>query len=216
MTLNLAENEKQAARIVSWGMEAHSFTSFSLRASTVGWREKQALVSRIYQMEKSRGLRSGLLAGQTSLLMNEKIFLWILNWVILEAWEGAESCRRDMRTPCRCFLAQGSRQLSKMFAIWRWEFNLSPESTKSRGNIMVSATAAPTMIYCGFWHLVTILPSVDDEEAQTLSFCWLTTSWMSNFFSFVNTRFSSVLSGISWMISLQFWALMATWLSASS
>ena len=29
---NLAENEAQAARIVSWGMAAHSFTSFTFRA----------------------------------------------------------------------------------------------------------------------------------------------------------------------------------------
>ena len=67
-----------------------------LRASTVGWGEEQAFVSRINQMEKSRGLRSGLLAGQTSLFMNEGIFLWIQGWVILEAWEGADSCCREL------------------------------------------------------------------------------------------------------------------------
>ena len=64
---------------------AHSFTSFALRASTVGWEKEQAFVTRIGQVEKSRGLRSGLLAGQTSLLMNEGNFLWIQDWVILEA-----------------------------------------------------------------------------------------------------------------------------------
>ena len=62
-------------------MAAHSFTSFALRASTVEWEKVPALVSRIDQIEKSRGLRSGLLAGQTSLLMNEEIFLWIrIRW----------------------------------------------------------------------------------------------------------------------------------------
>ena len=45
--LNLAENEAQTARIVSWGLVALPFTSFALRASTVGWGEEQALVSRI-------------------------------------------------------------------------------------------------------------------------------------------------------------------------
>ena len=61
---NQYNNEVPAARIISWGMAAHSFTSFALRASTVGWEEEQVLVSRIDQMEKSRGLRSGLFAGQ--------------------------------------------------------------------------------------------------------------------------------------------------------
>ena len=47
-----------------------------------------------------------------SLLMNEGIFLWIQDWMILEAWEGAESCCRDQGTPWKRFLAQGSRQPS--------------------------------------------------------------------------------------------------------
>ena len=52
-------------------MAAHSFTSFAFRASTVWWREEQIVVSRIDQIEKSRGLRSRPFAGQTSLSMNE-------------------------------------------------------------------------------------------------------------------------------------------------
>ena len=59
--LNLADNEAQAARIVSWGIAAHSYTSFALRPYTVGWGEEQALVSRINQMEKSRGKGQGSL-----------------------------------------------------------------------------------------------------------------------------------------------------------
>ena len=60
----------------------------------------------------------------------------------------------------------------------RWEFNLTPECTKSRGDLPVSVAAAQIMTDCGFWRLVTILPSVDNEEAQTRPFCWLTTCWM--------------------------------------
>ena len=89
---------------------AHSFTSFALR-------EEQALVSRIDQMEMSRGLRSRLLAGETSLLMNEGNFLWIQNWGILEAWKGAEFYCRNQRTPWKCLLAQGSSQASKISAM---------------------------------------------------------------------------------------------------
>ena len=53
-------------------------------------------------------------------------------------------------------------------------------------------TAAQTMTDCGFWGLVTIFPFVDDEEAQTRSFCWFIIYWMSNFYSSVNTKFGSV------------------------
>ena len=35
----------------------------------------------------------------------------------------------------------------------------------------VSVTAVQTMRDCRFWHLVTILPSVDYEVPQTRSFC---------------------------------------------
>ena len=63
------------------------------------------------------------------------------------------------------------------------------------------------MIDCGFWRLVTIVPSVDVENAQTRSFCWFTIFWISNFFSSLNTRFGSVPSAISWEIFLNFWTL---------
>ena len=64
--LNLAENEAQAARLVFGGMAAHFFPSFALRASTVGRGEEHAFLSRIDQMEKSKGLGSGFVASQTS------------------------------------------------------------------------------------------------------------------------------------------------------
>ena len=53
---------------------------------------------------------------------------------------------------------------------------------KSRGNLPISVNTAQTMTDYGFWRLVTILPSVDDEEPQSWSFYWFTTCWMSNFF----------------------------------
>ena len=62
-------------------------------------------------------LQQGSVPSHASLLMNEGIFLCIQNWVILEAWEGAESCCRNQRTPCKCFFAQGSRQPSKLWAM---------------------------------------------------------------------------------------------------
>ena len=68
---------------------------FCLKSLHIFWGEEQVLVSRIDQMEKSREFSSGLLAGKTSFLMNEGILLWIQDWVIWEAWEGAESSCRN-------------------------------------------------------------------------------------------------------------------------
>ena len=47
---------------------------------------------------------------------------------------------------------------------------MTTESTKSRGDLQLSVTASQTMTDCEFWRLITILPSVDDEESQTRSF----------------------------------------------
>ena len=162
-------------------------------------------------MEKPRGLRSGLFAGQTSLLMNEGIFLWIQNWVILEAWEsaGTRQLLGGATWPRAADNLPKCRRWSAGSSIWL------QRAQKAEG-LQVSVTAAQTMTDCGFWRLVAILLSVDDEEAQTSSFCWFTTCWMSNFCSSVNTRFGSVPSAISWRIFLHFWALMATWLAVSS
>ena len=77
------------------------------------------------------------------------------------------------------------RQYSAGSSIWL-------QRAQSRGNLPISVTVAQTMTDCEFWRLVTILPSVNDDEAQTRSFCWITTCWMSNFFSSVNTRFGIV------------------------
>ena len=43
--------------------------------------------------------------------------------------------------------------------------NLTPEDTKSRGDLSVSVTATQTMTDCEFRRLATILLSVEDEEA---------------------------------------------------
>ena len=78
MTLNLAENEAQAARLVSWGMAAYSFFSFAFRASAVEWGEEHALVSRIDQMENTKGYGQGSLQARLPCLnLNEGILLWI-------------------------------------------------------------------------------------------------------------------------------------------
>ena len=81
---------------------------------------------------------------------------------------------------------------------------------KRSEDLPVTITAAHTITDCGFWHLVKILPSVVDKDAQTLLFFWLTACWMSNFFSSVKTELGSMPSAISCKSFLHFSALMAT------
>ena len=115
--------------------------------------------------ETSRALRSGFFAGQTSLLMNEGIFLWIQDWVILKAWEGAEFCCRNQGTPWRCFFGPGQQATLQNVGDVALRVQFDSRSTKSRKDLPVSVTATQTMTECRFWRPVTILPSVYDEEA---------------------------------------------------
>ena len=101
---------------------------------------------------------------------------------------------------------QGSRQPF----MYRSEFNFTPVGTKRSGDLPLAVTAAHTITDCGFWRQVSILPSVVDEDAQTLSFFWLTACWMSNFSSSVKTKLGSVPSVMSCKSFLHFSALMAT------
>ena len=137
--------------------------------------------------------------------MNEEIFLKIHNWVNFEPWEGAKSCWRVHGSSLKCCLAQGSRQPSRMSETYHSEFNFTPVRTKRSGNLSVVVTAAHTITDCRFWHLVTILPSVVNEDAQILSFFWLTACWMLNFFLSVKTKLGSVPSAMSCKVSCVFW-----------
>ena len=95
-------------------MAAFSFTSFAFRASTVGRGEERALVFRIDQVEKSRRLRSGLLAGQTSLLVNKEIFLLNPELGDLGSVRKRRVLFREPGNTLEVFMAQGSRQPFKM------------------------------------------------------------------------------------------------------
>ena len=141
--------------------------------------------------------------------MNEGIFLRIYDWVNFEPWEGTESCWRVHDLSLKCFLAQGSRQPSRMSETYRSEFNFTPIGTKRSKDLLVAVITAHTITNCRFWRLVTIIPSVMDEDAQTLSFFWLTACWMSNFFSSVKTKLGSMPSAMSYKSFLHFSALMA-------
>ena len=142
--------------------------------------------------------------------MNEGIFLRIHNWVNFEPWKGAESCWRVHSLSLKCCLAQGRRQTSRMSETYRSEFNFTPVATKRSGDLLVVVITSHTITDCGFWRLVTILPSVVNENAQTLSFFWLTACWMLNFFLSVKTKLGSMPSAMSCKSFLHFSALMAT------
>ena len=142
--------------------------------------------------------------------MNEGIFLRIHYWVNFKPWKGAKSCCRVHGSSLKCCLVQGSRQPSRMSETYRSEFNFTPVGTKRGGDLPVAVTAAHTITDCRFWRLVTILPSVVDEDTQTLSFFWLTACWMSNFFLSVKTKLGSMPSVMSCKSFLHFLALMIT------
>ena len=142
--------------------------------------------------------------------MNEGIFLRIHDWVNFEPWEGVESCWRVHSLSLKCYSAQGSRQPSRMSETYHSEFDFTPAGTKRSRDLPVAVTAAHTITDCRFWHLVTILPSVVDEDTQTLSFFWLKACWMSNFFLSMKTKLDSVPSAMSCKSFLHFSALMAT------
>ena len=160
-------------------------------------------------MEKSRGLRSGFLAGQIHCLwMRGFSSEFKTGW----SWN-RESPEQGPGNSLKVLL--GLRQQTTLQNIGNVALGLQFDSRgheKQRG--------PPGL--CPSHDRLRILASDDDHflcgwrgspDSVILLF---TTSWMSNFFWSVNMRFGSVASAISWRISLHFWALIATWLAVSS
>ena len=133
------------------GIKAHSRCNLAFRFSWESWEIRQAFLSRMDHTEKSKGFRSGLLEGQSSLLMNAGgMWAWIQRWVILEPCEGAESCWKVQDAPSKCSLAHGNISPFKISEMYRWLFNFTPEGTKTRGVLSVVVTAAQTIIEVRF------------------------------------------------------------------
>ena len=175
---------------------ANSFKFLGFRFSRQSWEVRQVLLSRMDHTEKSKGFRSGLLEGQSSLLMNAGMWAWIHRWVILEPCEGAESCWNVQGAPSKCSRAHGNSSPSKMSEMYRWLFNFTSEGTKTKGDLPVAVTDAQTITEVGFWRLLTLLPSTDAFLPQTRSFWWLTHCSTSNFFSSENTKLGSMPSSM--------------------
>ena len=125
----------------SWRIKAHSRCNLAFRFSRESWEVRQVLLSRLDHTEKSNEVRSGLLEGQSSLLMNVGMWAWIHRWVILEPCEDAESCWKVQGAPSKCYWAHGNSSSSKMSEMHRWLFNFTPEGTKTRGDLPVAVTA---------------------------------------------------------------------------
>ena len=118
------------AHRTSWGIKAHFRCNLAFRFSRESGEVRQALLSRMDYTEKSKGLRSGLLEGQSSLLMNAGMSAWIHRWVILKPYEGAESCWKVQGAPSKCSWTLGNSSSSKMSEMYRWLFNFTPEERK--------------------------------------------------------------------------------------
>ena len=166
--------------------------NLAFRFSRESWEVRQALLSRMDHTEKPKGLRYGLLEGQSSLLINAEMWAWIHRWVILESCEGAESCWKVQGAPSKCSRAHGKSSPSKMSEMYRWLFNFTPEGTKTRGDLPVATTVAQTIKEVGFRRRLTLLPYTDAFLPQTRSFWWLMHCSMSNFFSSENIKLGSM------------------------
>ena len=178
------------------GIKAYSHCNLAFRFSRETWEVRQALLSRMDHTKKSKGFRCGLLEGQSSLLMNAGMWVWIHRWVILEPCECAESCWKVQGAPSKCSRAHDNSSPSKMSEMYRWLLNFTPEGTKTRGDLSVAVTAAQTITEVGFWRRLTLLPSTDAFLSQTRSFWWLTYCSTSNFFSSEKTKLSSMPSSM--------------------
>ena len=42
--------------------------------------------------------------------------------------------------------------------MYRWQFNFTPEGTKTRSDLPVAVTAAQTITEVGYWRRLTLLP----------------------------------------------------------
>ena len=89
----------------------------ALRESRVGWSLAQALSSKMDHRLKSRGLRSGLLGGHSSLDRNHGMCSLHHCCVMLAECGGAESCWNDHGSSLKVFWAQGSRAPSRMSSL---------------------------------------------------------------------------------------------------
>ena len=154
----------------SWGFKAHSRCNLAFRFSRESREVWQALLSRMDHTEKFKGFRSGLLEGQSFLLMNAGMWAWIHRWVIIEPCEGAESCLKGQGALSKCSRAHGSSSPFKMSEMYRWLSNFTPEGTKTKRDLPVAVTVAQTITEVGFWRRLTLLPSTDAFLPQTRSF----------------------------------------------
>ena len=122
------------AHRTSLGIKAYSRCNLTFRFSRESWEVRQALLSRMDHTKKSKGFRSGLFEGQSSLLMNARMWAWIHRWVILEPCERAESCWKVQGAPLKCpwqqFTFQSVRDvpLAVQFHSWEHENKGRPSS----------------------------------------------------------------------------------------
>ena len=113
---NLPSKASHAARSSFWGIKSHSCCNFLFKSFKVLDGVVHALLSKMDHTEKSRGFKSGLLEGHSSLLRNDGMWVRIQLWVIFEPWDGAEFCWKVHGAPSKCRLAQGRS------SVWSWGF----------------------------------------------------------------------------------------------
>ena len=80
-----------------WSILSHFFFNFYFEASKLVWCVAETLFSKIDQIAKSIGFKSGDDGGHSSFDMKKGTFSASHSWVFLAPCAGAESCWNDQR-----------------------------------------------------------------------------------------------------------------------
>ena len=102
------------------------------RASTPRWPKEQVLLSRILQMVKSKGFKSGKEGGHNSFGQNPAIFLLDHSWTRLAMWDVAPFYWRVTAPSLNEAFPQGTNPSRNSSRHMRW-LTPNPSSMKKRG-----------------------------------------------------------------------------------
>ena len=188
---NLPWKASQEALSTSWRIKAYSRSSSNFKLSSESWRVLQTLLSRIDHTEKSRGFKSGLIEGHSSLLMNVGMWVWIQLWVILEPCdvrslvEKSKVHHQSATCPGKQFSFQNVRNVTLAVQFHSWGYkNEYPQESQPAQWLWLPPT--PSQKVDSGVCLLSCLPLI--HLYSKLSFWWFNHCWASNFVSSVNTK----------------------------
>ena len=105
------------------------------RAPTPRWPEEQVLLSRILQMAKSKGFKSGEEGGHNSFGQNPAIFLLHHSWTRFAVWDVAPSSWRVIASSSNAAFTQGTNPFRYNSRHMRW-LTPNPSMKKRRPSFL--------------------------------------------------------------------------------